>query len=62
MRRLYPMSAAVKRDPKAAGATETSPVGDEHGRRLGRIIDRFGHEREIGPPLGSWPESAAHDT
>ena len=35
----------------AAGATETSPVSDEHGWRLGRIIDPFGHEWEIGAPL-----------
>jgi PhnB protein len=39
----------------AAGATEASPVGDEHGWRLGRIVDPFGHEWEIGKPLGSWP-------
>ena len=39
----------------AAGATETSPVGDEHGWRLGRIVDPFGHEWEIGRPLGGWP-------
>jgi PhnB protein len=39
----------------AAGATETSPVGDEHGWRLGRIVDPFGHEWEIGAPLGTWP-------
>ena len=38
-----------------AGATETSPVADEHGWRLGRIIDPFGHEWEIGKPLGPWP-------
>jgi PhnB protein len=38
-----------------AGAKETSPVGDEHGWRLGRIIDPFGHEWEIGKPLGPWP-------
>jgi PhnB protein len=38
-----------------AGATETSPLGDEHGWRLGRIIDPFGHEWEIGKPLGPWP-------
>jgi PhnB protein len=38
-----------------AGAKETSPVGDEHGWRLGRIIDPFGHEWEIGKPLGTWP-------
>jgi hypothetical protein len=28
----------------AAGAEEASAVGDEHGWRLGRIIDRFGHD------------------
>ena len=38
-----------------AGATETSPVSDEHGWRLGRIIDPFGHEWEIGRPPPSWP-------
>ena len=38
-----------------AGATETSRVGDEHGWRLGRIIDPAGHEWEIGKPLGPWP-------
>ena len=41
----------------AAGATETSPVADEHGWRVGRIVDPFGHEWEIGVPLGSWPSS-----
>lgn len=35
-----------------AGATEAAPVADEHGWRLGRIIDPFGHEWEIGRPLG----------
>jgi len=38
-----------------AGARETSPVGHEHGWRLGRIVDPFGHEWEIGKPLGPWP-------
>ena len=38
-----------------AGGKETSPVGDEHGWRIGRIIDPFGHEWEIGKPLGAWP-------
>jgi PhnB protein len=37
------------------GAKEMSPVADEHGWRLGRIIDPFGHEWEIGKPLGPWP-------
>jgi PhnB protein len=39
----------------AAGATESSPVSTEHGWRLGRILDPFGHEWEIGVPLGTWP-------
>lgn len=37
----------------AAGARETAPVADEHGWRLGRIIDPSGQEWEIGRPLGS---------
>ncbi|HET8806567.1 MAG TPA: VOC family protein, partial [Gaiellales bacterium] len=45
----------VARRAVAAGATETSPVSDEHGWRLGRILDPFGHEWEIGAPLASWP-------
>jgi PhnB protein len=43
------------RQAVAAGAIEASAVGDEHGWRLGRIVDPFGHEWEIGRPLGSWP-------
>jgi len=39
----------------AAGATEVHPVGDEHGWRLGRIEDPFGHHWEIGRPLIDWP-------
>ena len=42
----------------AAGATEKSPVSDEHGWRVGRIVDPFGHEWEIGMPLGPWPPGA----
>ncbi len=38
-----------------AGATEKSPASDEHGWRLGRIVDPFGHEWEIGKPIGPWP-------
>jgi len=38
-----------------AGAREMSPVADQHGWRVGRIIDPFGHEWEIGKPLGPWP-------
>jgi PhnB protein len=39
----------------ASGASELAPVSDEHGWRLGRIIDPFGHEWELGRPLGPWP-------
>ncbi len=46
---------SVCRMAVAAGATETSPVQEEHGWRLGRIIDPFGHEWEIGVPTGAWP-------
>ena len=38
-----------------AGATGKSRVCDEHGWRLGRIVDPFGHEWEIGKPIGHWP-------
>jgi PhnB protein len=48
---------AVVRQAVASGATESSSVGEEHGWRLGRIIDPFGHEWEIGKPLGAWPPS-----
>jgi PhnB protein len=34
----------------AAGATEASAVANEHGWRLGRIVDPYGHEWEIGKP------------
>ena len=43
----------------AAGATVTSPVDDEHGWRLGRVVDPFGHEWEIGHPVGAWPPASA---
>lgn len=39
----------------AAGATVIRPVGEEHGWRLGRIQDPFGHHWEIGKPLVPWP-------
>jgi PhnB protein len=46
---------SVVRHAVAAGAAESSPVQDEHGWWIGRVIDPFGHEWEIGTPLGSWP-------
>ena len=39
----------------AAGAIVTSAAGNEHGWRLGRIIDPFGQHWEIGTPTGPWP-------
>jgi PhnB protein len=47
----------VLRRAVAAGAQETSAAADEYGWRLGRIVDPFGHEWEIGRPLGAWPPS-----
>jgi PhnB protein len=49
----------VHRQALRAGATESSPVGDEHGWRIGRIVDPFGHEWEIGRPLAPWPPASA---
>ena len=46
----------------AAGATETSPVAEEHGWRVGRIVDPFGHEWEVGVPQGPWPPAATAAT
>ena len=38
-----------------SGATPASEMADEHGWRLGRIFDPFGHEWEIGRPLVRQP-------
>lgn len=35
----------------AAGAKAVWPMRNEHGWRLGRIVDPFGHHWEIGKPL-----------
>ncbi len=45
-------AAAVVRDARAAGATVTAEVAEEHGWVLGRIVDPYGHEWEIGHHLG----------
>jgi PhnB protein len=39
----------------AAGATEIAPVSDEHGWRVGRLADPFGHHWEISRPLADTP-------
>jgi PhnB protein len=35
----------------AAGGKVVWPVGDQHGWRLGRVVDPFGHHWEIGKEL-----------
>jgi len=45
-----------------AGATEVHPVSEEHGWRMGRIVDPFGHHWEIGKPLVAWPPGAGAHT
>jgi PhnB protein len=42
----------------AAGATQIYPVSEEHGWRLGRVRDPFGHDWEIGTPIVPWPPSS----
>src|ERR1700720_2192261 len=42
---------AVFRQARKAGATEVHPVAEEHGWRVGRVVDPFGHHWEIGRPL-----------
>ena len=35
-----------------AGATQISAVSEEYGWRVGRVADPFGHQWEIGRPVG----------
>jgi len=39
----------------AAGAREIRAVTDEHGWRMGRLEDPYGHHWEIGRPTSAWP-------
>jgi ribose 5-phosphate isomerase B len=39
----------------AAGATAVRAVADEHGWRMGRLVDPYGHHWEIGRPADPWP-------
>ena len=39
----------------AAGAREVYPAANEHGWRVGRVEDPFGHHWEIGKPGVPWP-------
>jgi PhnB protein len=47
--------ASVVSHAIALGAVQVSPVGEEHGWLLGRIEDPYGHQWEVGKPLGEWP-------
>jgi PhnB protein len=49
--------AALLQRAVQAGASELAPVSEEHGWLLGRILDPYGHEWEIGRPTGDWPPS-----
>ena len=46
---------AVYAQAVEAGAAEKSAVDLEHGWRVGRILDPFGHEWEIAKPVMPWP-------
>ena len=50
---------AVFAQAVAAGAESKSAVAEEHGWWVGRLIDPFGHEWEVGKPLVAWPPTAA---
>ena len=46
---------AVLKQAVAAGAVQINPITEEHGWRLARIDDPFGHRWEIGKPVTPWP-------
>jgi PhnB protein len=57
----------VVQDPRSVieravtlGATVVYGAVEEHGWLFGRIEDPFGHQWEIGKPLGAWPPSHSH--
>lgn len=56
---IVPDPRSVLARAVSLGATQVSPVSEEHGWELGRIDDPFGHRWEIGRPLAAWPP--AHD-
>ncbi|MGZ3679373.1 MAG: VOC family protein [Ktedonobacterales bacterium] len=39
----------------AAGATEVAPVSEGNGWLIGRLVDPFGHQWEVGKPLSNAP-------
>ena len=42
---------SVHRRALAAGAIEVFPVSEGHGWLIGRLVDPFGHQWEVGRPL-----------
>lgn len=42
---------AVFKRATSAGAKEVWPVSEQHGWRIGRVVDPFGHHWEIGKPI-----------
>ena len=60
-RRHRPDAADGRRPRRRRGARRRGrrhrglPGGEEHGWRLGRVADPFGHHWEIGTPLEEWP-------
>lgn len=42
---------SVFRQAVAAGAKEIAAVSEDHGWRVGRLADPFGHHWEVGKPL-----------
>jgi PhnB protein len=44
---------ALMQSALRAGAVQISGVAEEHGWRVGRITDPFGHEWELGRPLAA---------
>ena len=49
---------AVVRAAIGAGATIKAEVAEEHGWRLGQVLDPYGHEWEIGKPTVPWPPAS----
>jgi PhnB protein len=43
---------AVFKQALSAGASEIWPVAEQHGWRVGRVVDPYGHHWEIGKPVG----------
>jgi hypothetical protein len=49
---MTPRRSSTTRSPQVP---PPPPPANEHGWRLARITDPFGHQWEIGRPLGTWP-------